>query len=441
VVNTWYYAAGVYDSVSDVHRFMVNSVVTSNATAGVTIANTQPFQLPAIGSRPANSEYWNGTIDEVRISNTARSTDWLNETYQVVANQTSYVTFGSEENNPPIVSLILPGNNSVSNKSIVNFTFNVTRSANLAGCSLMIDGVSSNTTTPAGVNGSMTSVLSPGDHLWYVNCTDIGGFTNRSEQRNISIQIIARILNVTTTNVSVVLNAGTRKTVECNVSVIDTNGTDYILGTNMTFYTPPSTGSSAETNVSKYSNTSCSVTGTGVDVKNYTCTVQLLYYTANGTWICNATSITTTTTANNATNFTVDPLYAINVTSTDIVFGDLGAGQISPNVSINTTNVGNQRINVSIYGYGRVAGDNVGFTCPVTNVSIEYIRFSTLIAAAYDQKTNLSSGPQWLNYSTPAQSGPAIIMQNASYWQASIPLGFPPQGLCNGTVVFQAEAP
>jgi len=239
----------------------------------------------------------------------------------------------------------------------------------------------------------------------------------------------------------VVLNAGSTRDISCNVTVRDNNGADQITGANASFYIVPSTSGSALSNVSKYLNASCTVTSSTAVTKSFTCGVALLYYASNGTWTCNATGISTDGTASRNVSFIVDPLYAINVTSTNISFGDLGAGDISPNVSINTTNVGNQRINVSIYGYGRVPGDNVGFTCPVTNVSVNYIRFSTLIAAAYNQKTNLSSAPQWLNYSTPSQNGPAIIMQNASYWQASIPLGFAPQGLCNGTVVFQAEAP
>lgn len=39
----------------------------------------------------------NGRIDELRISNVRRSVDWLNETYQLIANQNTFVTFGSEE--------------------------------------------------------------------------------------------------------------------------------------------------------------------------------------------------------------------------------------------------------------------------------------------------------------------------------------------------------
>ena len=45
------------------------------------------------------SYYFNGTIDEVRVSNASRSSDWINQSYQMVENQGSFVSFGGEETN------------------------------------------------------------------------------------------------------------------------------------------------------------------------------------------------------------------------------------------------------------------------------------------------------------------------------------------------------
>ncbi|HJX06008.1 MAG TPA: LamG domain-containing protein [Candidatus Nanoarchaeia archaeon] len=41
--------------------------------------------------------YYGGTMDEARISNTARNDGWINMSYLVVANQSSYVSFGEEQ--------------------------------------------------------------------------------------------------------------------------------------------------------------------------------------------------------------------------------------------------------------------------------------------------------------------------------------------------------
>lgn len=52
---------------------------------------------------------YQGFIDEVRISNIVRSADWINQTYQVVANQGTYVVFGSEQEEEPEDTCTCPG--------------------------------------------------------------------------------------------------------------------------------------------------------------------------------------------------------------------------------------------------------------------------------------------------------------------------------------------
>ncbi len=60
-----------------------------------------------------------GLIDEVRLSNTVRSADWIKQSYQMVANQNSYVSFGSEMTQPSasIVSIKRIGLSSNLNKT------------------------------------------------------------------------------------------------------------------------------------------------------------------------------------------------------------------------------------------------------------------------------------------------------------------------------------
>ncbi len=56
-----------------------------------------------IGDYQGGGFAFNGTIDEVRISNTARSADWVNQTFQMVSNQGSFVSFGAKENGSGIL--------------------------------------------------------------------------------------------------------------------------------------------------------------------------------------------------------------------------------------------------------------------------------------------------------------------------------------------------
>jgi len=54
--------------------------------------NNRPFNIGRKLDRP----WLDGLIDEFRVSNTPRSSDWINQSYQIVANQANVVSFGGE---------------------------------------------------------------------------------------------------------------------------------------------------------------------------------------------------------------------------------------------------------------------------------------------------------------------------------------------------------
>ena len=49
-----------------------------------------------LGTYKTTGSFLNGTIDEVRISNVARSADWIAASYEFVQNQNTYIAWGSE---------------------------------------------------------------------------------------------------------------------------------------------------------------------------------------------------------------------------------------------------------------------------------------------------------------------------------------------------------
>lgn len=63
-----------------------------------------------IGAEGNKGDNWDGWIDEVRMSNVARSDDWINMSYQIVNSQSSLVIIGSEQLSPvpdsPILDII-----------------------------------------------------------------------------------------------------------------------------------------------------------------------------------------------------------------------------------------------------------------------------------------------------------------------------------------------
>jgi hypothetical protein len=236
----------------------------------------------------------------------------------------------------------------------------------------------------------------------------------------------------------VVLNAGSARSVECNFTVTDPNGAGTI-GANATFFTAPSTSGSALSNVSKYDATSCIVVSADAVSKNYECTADLLYYAANGTWTCLATGFSAGDVDATSAQFTVDPLFAINITDAMLDFGNLSTGTTSENITTNATNIGNQRVNISAYAYGASTGDGNSFSCATQNISAMWLHFAANDTATYDQKENITSSLQQLRLQINPQDDPSLIRTNSTYWQLQIPDNMTDTGACAGVIVFQAD--
>jgi hypothetical protein len=93
IVGQWYYGVNTYNHAKQyVYRNGVE--VNSQNLAGNIGSNTNVLYLGRRGSGPA---YFTGAIDEVRMSNVARSAGWLQTTYNNLSNVGSFLTFYGEE--------------------------------------------------------------------------------------------------------------------------------------------------------------------------------------------------------------------------------------------------------------------------------------------------------------------------------------------------------
>ncbi len=93
--NTWHHITVTRNSTGDVTLWMDGAILP--LWTGSHLDDMSSSNALVIGSDLIDS-YFNGTIDEVRISNTIRSADWINQTYQLIANQGTYISFGAEVN-------------------------------------------------------------------------------------------------------------------------------------------------------------------------------------------------------------------------------------------------------------------------------------------------------------------------------------------------------
>ncbi len=112
--NTWYYLVGV--STGSKWILYINGAWDSEK-AIVTTIHSGTAKL-SIGSSMDNGsistdEIFKGTIDEVRISNTARNSSWINTSYNTINNPGTFLNFSSEQQNTaPTITGELPSNGS-----------------------------------------------------------------------------------------------------------------------------------------------------------------------------------------------------------------------------------------------------------------------------------------------------------------------------------------
>lgn len=244
---------------------------------------------------------------------------------------------------------------------------------------------------------------------------------------------------------SVILTAGTTKTINCTVKIRDYNGWNDINYVNGTFYYYLNVSSDPDDNNVHYTNTSCSQTSNdGQYIVNWTCSFDAWYYANNGSWRVNATANDSYATKDNDYgNASISALLALNVTSL-IDFGNLAVTETSPSaVQANVTNLGNVPMNVSVYGYGgnsEVAGAGYAMLCEQRNITISNERYDLNSATSYD-----SMIPLTVSYASVSglkiikQTQPGAYMVNSTYWRLHVNLTNNPFGICNGTVVFSAE--
>jgi hypothetical protein len=290
---------------------------------------------------------------------------------------------------------------------------------------------------------------------FYANLTPVISWGPGANYRNVSVrttvnvtQAYPEIINISCNSSSLTLNAGTTKQISCLVQIRDYNGGETINNTNMTFYFFQNTSGDPDDNNTHYSNSTCSEGIADGYLVNWTCAIGIWYYAVNGSWRANATvKDDYNLTSRSYANFSISPLYALNVTDV-INFGDMAVGDTTADGDLkqaNVTNLGNMRINVSVYAY---AGDNettgAGYAmfCSIRNITLPNERYTLNITGTYGTMTSITGSAVTVpNLMVEKQTVPTTYVLNTTYWALHVNATSNPFGICNGTVVFNAVAP
>jgi hypothetical protein len=94
--GSWHHVAGSYDGVWNIY---MDGRKTSSTQAQAPYATVERFLIGARDASGGQTSYFSGMIDEVRISNAARSADWIATEFNNQNLPSSFYTVGSEQGN------------------------------------------------------------------------------------------------------------------------------------------------------------------------------------------------------------------------------------------------------------------------------------------------------------------------------------------------------
>jgi hypothetical protein len=94
-LDTWYCVAGSWSDPNDRMRVYGNGVLKDVYTETLPMY-TSSYNF-AVGYQDNMGKFFNGIIDEIRISNIERSEEWISTSYNCQNNPSSFLYFGPEE--------------------------------------------------------------------------------------------------------------------------------------------------------------------------------------------------------------------------------------------------------------------------------------------------------------------------------------------------------
>lgn len=97
-VGTWALVQTTYDSTTGINSY-INGILDCHASPGGTLSSTAPSVFGA--DQGVGGRQFNGSVDEVRVSNIVRSAGWLLADYNNQSSPSTFYTVGSQVPPPP----------------------------------------------------------------------------------------------------------------------------------------------------------------------------------------------------------------------------------------------------------------------------------------------------------------------------------------------------
>ena len=280
LVGTTCYVVGVWDT-DDLVLYCNKTKEATTSTEGNEFVNTMGIDW--LGD---DNTCFNGTLDEVRVSKTARNISWVKASCDAVSNVSDFLTFGLHQiqNVAPILSIPVPSNGataqdpnprlSITVNDNNSDTMDIDFRTNASGSWATIDSNASVTNgTYAQTPTSMTDYNTK--YYWSINCSDGSAWTNQTFSFTTKSSVILRPNNAgRTTNLDGFSIGGEIDNYDCVNEEKSNGGSDYVYKANSATFVndtynltdPPGGGGTTIDQVTVYINcTEFGIGGGGID--------------------------------------------------------------------------------------------------------------------------------------------------------------------------------
>jgi len=340
---------------------------------------------------------------------------------------------------PSNITIINPQNNTEEKRTNnISFTYEVRDEFTVNNCSLFINRTLNQTDTTIIQNGenSFITHLNNSNYEWEIRCINNQNVSSSSGIHNLNVNVHRPIIQEINIRNIVNLNPGTTTRVECNITVQDGNGASDINNINTTLHLARIINYDENPNI-VYKNNSCTRSNGG-NIAQFYCTYQVQHFAESGAWQCNVTtSDLQGLISTNKSNFTIDELYAINLSHRILEYGELPAGRTSNEIILTVYNIGNKPVKVYTRGYGGAIpalGENLAMICDnEQTIPISNQRYSTT-STSFENKNQLTSVFAEIISNLEKQTQINTMISRNTYWQIRVP----PMRVtnCEGTIVF-----
>ena len=224
------------------------------------------------------------------------------------------------------------------------------------------------------------------------------------------------------------LNSETIKLVNCSATITDLNGYQDINSVRGAFYSSAGEGDAADTR-DNYKNATCVFTDAGTGTtRDAECSFTVYFHANPTSWTVymNATDDGDDT-GTNTVAATVNTLVALNVTETEINFGEVALDGISSEITTNIKNTGNVdidlNINETLYnGYMNctdVASDDIQTDAASTGIRFNITSGFTFADTVWNvTATNALADVSWVEAD---QNGAPTAPTTPLYWLIKLP--------------------